>query len=79
MHAASGIYAPRIGPLGPDWQRDIKLPLNHHFNFEYWVYVLMPEWGERKYLSIQLHDGAIVAERGVKFFAPSPTKIRLIK
>ena len=79
MHAGSGIYAPRIGPLGPDWQRDMILPLNHHFYFEYWVYVPMPEWGEGKYLSIQLHDGAIVPERGVEYFYPPPREIRLIK
>jgi len=79
MHAASGIYAPRIGPLGPDWQRDMKLPLNHHFYFEYWVYVPMPEWGEGKYISIQLHDGAIVTEHGVEYFSLPPTKILLIK
>ena len=60
MHAAgAGIYAPRIGPLGPDWQRDKILPLNHHFYFEYWVYVPMPEWGEGKYLSLQFHDGPL--------------------
>jgi len=80
LHAAgAGIYAPRIGPLGPDWQRDMILPLNHHFYFEYWVYVPMPEWGEGKYLSIQLHDGAIVTERGVEYFYPPPQEIRLIK
>jgi len=79
MHAGAGIYAPRIGPLGPDWQREMKLPLNHHFYFEYWVYVPMPEWGEGNYLSIQLHDGAIVSERGVEYFYPPPQKIRLIK
>jgi hypothetical protein len=79
MHAGSGIYAPRIGPLGPDWQRDMTLPLNHHFYFEYWVEVPMPEWGEGKYLSIQLHDGAIVTERGVEYFYPPPREIRLIK
>lgn len=79
MHAGAGIYPPRIGPLGPDWQRAMKLPLNHHFYFEYWVYVPMPEWGEGKYLSIQLHDGAIVAERGVEYFYPPPREIRLIK
>lgn len=79
MHAGSGIYAPRIGPLGPDWQREMKLPLNHHFYFEYWVYVPMPEWGDGKYLSIQLHDGAIVTERGVEYFYPPPREIRLIK
>ena len=79
MHAAAGIYAPRIGPLGPDWQREMKLPLNHHFYFEYWVYVPMPEWGDGKYLSIQLHDGAIVTERGVEYFYPPPREIRIIK
>ncbi|MFQ5751230.1 MAG: hypothetical protein ACE5HI_04470 [bacterium] len=80
LHAAgAGIYAPRIGPLGPDWQRDMKLPLNHHFYFEYWVYAPMPEWGEGKYLSIQLHDGAIVTERGVEYFYPPPQEIRIIK
>ncbi len=80
LHAAgAGIYAPRIGPLGPDWQRDMILPLNHHFYFEYWVYVPMPEWGEGKYLSIQLHDGAIVTERGVEYFYPPPQEIRIIK
>jgi len=79
MHAAEGgIYAPRIGPLGPDWQRNMKLPLYHHFFFEYWVYLPMPEWGEGKYLSIQLHDGAVVTERGVEYFYPPPTEIRLI-
>ena len=79
LHAAEGgIYAPRIGPLGPDWQRDMMLPLYHHFFLEYWVYVPMPEWGEGKYLSIQLHDGAVVTERGVEYFYPPPTEIRLI-
>jgi hypothetical protein len=79
MHASAGIYAPRIGPLGPDWQREMKLPLNHHFYFEYWVYIPMPEWGEGKYLSIQLHDGAIVTERGVEYFYPPPRDIRIIR
>jgi hypothetical protein len=79
MHASAGIYAPRIGPLGPDWQREMMLPLNHHFYFEYWVYVPMPEWGEGKYLSIQLHDGAIVTERGVEYFYPPPRDIRIIR
>jgi hypothetical protein len=80
MHAAgAGIYAPRIGPLGPDWQRDMTLPPNHHFYFEYWVYVPMPEWGEGKYLSLQFHDGAIATESGVKYFYPPPLEIHLIK
>jgi hypothetical protein len=80
LHAAGkGIYAPRIGPLGPDWQRDLPLQLNHHFYFEYWVYVPMPEWGEGRYLSLRFHDGAMVNERGVEYFAPPPTELHLIK
>jgi len=80
MHAAGkGIYAPRIGPLGPDWQRDLTLQLNHHFYFEYWVYIPMPEWGEGRYLSLRFHDGAIVTERGVEYFAPPPTELHLIR
>ncbi len=79
LHAAAGIYPPRIGPLGPDWQREMKLPLNHHFYQEYWVFVPMPEWGEGKYLSIQLHDGVIATENGVEYFSPPPREIRLLK
>lgn len=80
MHAAgAGIYPPRIGPLGPDWQREMILPNLHHFYFEYWVYVPMPEWGDGNYLSIQLHDGAMVTESGVEYFYPPPRRIRLIQ
>ncbi len=80
LHAAGkGVYAPRISPLGPDWQRDLTLQLNHHFYFEYWVYMPMPEWGEGRYLSLPFHDGAIVTERGVEYFSPPPTELRLIR
>jgi hypothetical protein len=80
LHAAGkGIYAPRIGPLGPDWQREMILPQYHHFYQEYWVYLPMPEWGEGRYMSIQLHDGAITTEDGVEYFAPHPFEIRLIR
>ncbi len=79
MHAAgSGIYAPRIGPLGPNWQRDMKLPLYHHFYLEYFINVPMPEWGEGKSITLRFHDGAIVNERGVEYFFPPPTKLQLI-
>ena len=80
LHAAGkGIYAPRMGPLGPDWQRDLTLQLNHHFNFEYWVYVPMPEWGDGEYLSLQFHDGAIVTESGVEYFSPTQKELILIQ
>ena len=80
LHAAGkGVNAPRISPLGPDWQRDLTLQPNHHFYFEYWVYMPMPEWGEGRYLSLPFHDGAIVTERGVEYFSPPPTELRLIR
>jgi len=79
LHGAGGVYAPRIGPLGPDWQRDLTLQRNHHFYFEYWVYVPMPEWGKRRYLVLQFHDGAIATESGVEYIAPPPTELRLIR
>jgi hypothetical protein len=79
MHAAgSGIYAPRIGPLGPNWQRDMKLPLYHHFYLEYFINVPMPEWGEGESITLRFHDGAMVTERGVKYFFPPPTTLKLI-
>jgi len=80
MHAAgAGIYAPRIGPLGPNWQREMKLPLYHHFYLEFFLNVPMPEWGERKTFTMRFHDGAMVTERGVEYFFPYPTRLRLIR
>ena len=80
LHAAgSGIYAPRIGPLGPDWQRNIKLPMYHHFYFEYWVDVAIPEWGEGSSLNMRFHDGAMVTENGVEYFFPPPTELILVR
>ncbi len=79
LHAAGGMYAPRIGPLGAKWQWDITLQLYHHFYMEYWVYVPMPEWGEGGYLSLQFHDGAIVTEHGVEYIYPPPLRLHIIQ
>jgi hypothetical protein len=80
LHAAgAGIYAPRIGPLGPDWQREIELPMYHHFYLEYWVDVAMPEWGEGESLNMRFHDGAMVTDKGVEYFFPPPTELALIQ
>ena len=40
--------APRISPLGGDWQRNMKLPLFHSFTLEYMVHMPVPEWGPRE-------------------------------
>ncbi len=80
LHAAGpGIYAPRIGPLGPDWQRNIVLPMYHHFYLEYWVDVAIPEWGAGESLNMRFHDGAMATEEGVEYFFPPPTEILLVR
>lgn len=71
--------APRISPLGGDWQRDMKLPLFHSFTLEYMVHMPVPEWGPGKHLYIAFHDGAIVTPRGVEFPYPPDPGIRIIR
>ncbi len=71
--------APRISPLGGDWQRDMKLPLFHSFTLEYMVHMPVPEWGPGKHLYIAFHDGAIVTPRGIEFPYPPDSGIRLIR
>ena len=79
LHAAgSGLYAPRIGPLGPDWQRNIKLPLYHHFYMEFFIDVPMPEWGEGRSLNLRFHDGVMTTEQGVEYFFPYPKELPLV-
>jgi len=80
LHAAgSGIYAPRIGPLGPDWQNAIKLPLYHHFYMEFFIDIPMPEWGKGESINLRFHDGVMTTERGVEYFFPYPTELQLIR
>ena len=69
----------RISPLGPDWIRNLKIPLYHTFTFEYMIHMPVPEWGKGKHLYICLHDGAMVTERGVEFPYPPCQGIRIIR
>jgi hypothetical protein len=71
--------APRIGSYGPDWHHDMIIPLNHHFYFEYFLFFPMPKWGEGKHLMMQLHDGAIVTERGVEYLSPPPKELHIYR
>jgi hypothetical protein len=71
--------APRISPLGPDWIRDLKIPLYHTFTFEYMVHMPVPEWGKGKHLYALMHDGVMVTERGVEFPYPPVEQIRIIR
>jgi len=77
--ARSGLVGPRISPLGPDWVRDMKIPLLHTFTFEYMVHMPVPKWGKGKHLYIAFHDGAVVTEDGVVFPYKPDQGIRLIK
>ncbi|MFQ6003789.1 MAG: hypothetical protein ACE5KJ_08585 [Candidatus Zixiibacteriota bacterium] len=70
--------APRISPLGPDWCRNLKIPLYHTFTLEYMIHMPVPEWGKGKHLYICVHDGAMVTERGVEFPYPPLKNIRVI-
>jgi len=80
LHAAgSGLYAPRIGPLGPNWQRDIELPMYHHFYLEYFINVPMPEWGKGESITLRFHDGALTTENGVEYFFPPPVELWLVR
>ena len=71
--------APRISPLGGDWQREMTLPLFHTFTFEYMVHMPVPKWGKGKHLYIAFHDGAVITERGVEWPYPPDQGIRIIR
>jgi len=71
--------APRISPLGPDWIRDLKIPLYHTFTFEYMVHMPVPEWGKGKHVYALMHDGVMATERGIEFPYPPVNKIRIIR
>ncbi len=80
LHAEgrSGLVAPRISPLGSDWEREMTIPVLHTFTFEYMIHMPVPEWGEGKHIYIAFHDGAVVTEDGVAFPYPPDQGIRLI-
>ena len=69
--------APRISPTG--WGRDLEIPLYHTFALEYMIHMPVPEWGERKYLYLCVHDGVMVTERGVEFPARPIQEIKIIR
>ena len=74
----SGLLGPRISPLGPDWVRNMNIPLLHTFTFEYMVHMPVPKWGKGKHLYIAFHDGAVVTDKGVVFPYPPDQGIRII-
>ncbi len=80
LHAEgrSGLVAPRISPLGSDWEREMTIPVLHTFTFEYMIHMPVPEWGEGKHIYIAFHDGAVVTEDGIEFPYPPDQGIRLI-
>jgi len=75
----SGLIGPRISPFGPDWVRNMKIPVLHTFTFEYMVHMPVPKWGKGKHLYIAFHDGVVVTESGVVFPYKPDQGIRLIK
>ena len=81
VHAVSrsGLVAPRISPLGSDWEREMTIPVLHTFTFEYMIHMPVPAWGPRKHIYIAFHDGAVVTEDGVEFPYPPDPGIRVIR
>ena len=75
----SGLIGPRISPLGPDWVRNMKIPMLHTFTFEYMVHMPVPKWGKGKHLYIAFHDGAVVTKEGVVFPYTPDQGIRIIR
>ncbi len=72
-------FGPRVGSLGPDWQKDIPLPPNHHFVLEYFFYMPSPAGeGEDQYLFWWDHEQAIATERGVEYLSPPQKELYLI-
>jgi len=73
-------FGPRIGSLGPDWQKDIPLPLNHHFVLEYFFYMPSPTSNEDEdqYLFWWDHEQAIATESGVEYLSPPQKELYLI-
>jgi len=75
----SQVDAARISPLGPDWVRDLKIPLYHTFVLEYMVHMPVPEWGRGKHLYALMHDAVLVTERGIEFPYPPVDRIHIIR
>ena len=72
-------YAPRIGSYGPDWSKDLPLPLNHHFVLEYFFYMPSPSSdGEDQYLLWWNHEQAIATENGVEYLSAPQKALILI-
>jgi len=73
-------FGPRIGSLGPDWSKDIRLPPNHHFVLEYFFYMPSPaSEGKDQYLLLWNHEEAIATESGVEYLSPPQKELYLIK
>jgi hypothetical protein len=73
-------YCPRIGSLGPDWQKDIPLPPNHHFVLEYFFYMPSPgPEGKDQYLFWWDHEQALATGSGVEYLSPLQKELYLIK
>ena len=80
LHAmGKGVIAPRISPMGPRWHRELKMPVNHTFTFEYMIHMPVPEWGRGQHLYIAFHDGVMLTEDGIEFPYPADQDIRVIK
>lgn len=72
---------PRIGSLGPDWQKIIPLPENHHFVLEYFFYLPSPtpNSDEDQYLLWWDHEQALATPNGVAYLSAPQKELYLIR
>jgi len=72
-------FGPRIGSLGPDWSKNIPLPLNHHFVLEYFFYMPSPFSKDKdQYLFWWDHEEAIATPNGVEYLSAPQKELYLI-
>jgi hypothetical protein len=73
-------FGPRIGSLGPDWQREIPLAPYHHFVIEYFFYMPSPgPAGMDQYLLFWDHEEALATENGIEYLSPPQKELLLIR
>lgn len=58
--------------------RELEIKPTHLFDFEFFIYVPLPEWGGKKII-FGLHDNVILTENGVEWLYPVIDRIHLIR
>ena len=65
--------------VGPDWERDIKIPLFHTCTFEYMIHMPVPKWDKGKHQYIAFQNSAVVTKRGAEWPYAPDQGIRIVR